>query len=114
MELMLVFPGFLNVNFHIIAMVHLLQDVFVDVHCYLGLFGYLIMKGHDSLGGSIEILPKLGEVVLVEVLDGYLSIDLVHEGFFMMSMILFSLVSWISLSRLEGSENFCAETVRRS
>ena len=77
---MLVFPGILNVNFHIVAFVHLLQDIFVDVHRYLGLVSYLVIKGHDSLGGPIEILAKLGEVVLVEVLDGYWPVDLVHGG----------------------------------
>ena len=99
----------MDVNFHVVFVDHLLLDVLVHVSFNLWFVGYLVVQSYDSLGGSKIILTKFVEVLVIEVLDE----DLSTMVFFMMSRIPFSLVSWFSLSQLEGSEKFSAEIVRR-
>ena len=100
---MIVLPGFVDIDLHIVTVVHLLQDVPVDLGCNVRFVTHLVVQGCNSLGGSVLMFTKFEEVLVVDVLDGDYVVDGVHSGVlhdFLDPFLLGQLVELVTVGRV--------------
>ena len=72
------FPRFVDVNLDVVSVANLLLHVLVYLRGDLGFVEDLVVQSHDPHSGAIVVFPQIGEVLLVEVLDGDLVVEDVH------------------------------------